>query len=340
MQVCSNCFNDIEIRSQIDSLSSETGNCKYCKSTSVKLIDVSELLDFFVEFFDVFEEDSTGIPLAEILNHDWNLFSTNAVADILVKDLLILIDHHIKTPTTKVKYISEIIDNVGYWETLKNDLKWERRFIQEIDTIKDLGWDAYFNEFVTFTDKEIFYRARIHFNEKEATFPIDEMGCPPKEFVSNGRANPQGIPYLYLSKSSKTTFYETRALFNDLVSVGEFKIKSGESINIVDFTEQASAFMGIGDLVNYTKKILLKKQISKDLSKPIRRYDTEIEYIPTQFICEFIKHIIGFEGILFNSSLDTEGKNIVLFDQSKIECIDVKKYIITKLELDFEPVKP
>jgi hypothetical protein len=123
-----------------------------------------------------------------------------------------------------------------------------------------------------------------------------------------------------------------------LVSVGEFKIKSGSSVNIVDFTEVPSAFTGIGDLVNYTKKILLKKSISKDLSKPIRRYDTDIEYVPTQFICEFIRYIIGFEGILFNSSLDSEGKNIVLFDQEKIECINVKKLLITKLELDYKQV--
>jgi hypothetical protein len=27
----------------------------------------------------------------------------------------------------------------------------------------------------------------------------EEMTCPPKEFASGGRANPSGIPFLYLS---------------------------------------------------------------------------------------------------------------------------------------------
>ena len=111
-------------------------------------------------------------------------------------------------------------------------------------------------------------------------------------------------------------------------------------IDIVDFTEVASAFLGSGNLAEYTKRIQLKRLISKDLSKPIRRYDSDIEYIPTQFICEYIRYIIGADGILFNSSLDLEGKNIVLFNQDKIECINVKKHIISNLDIDFEDITP
>ncbi len=85
----------------------------------------------------------------------------------------------------------------------------------------------------------------------------------------------------------------------------------------------------------YTKKIQLKKVISKDLSKPIRRYDSDIEYIPTQYICEFIRLIIGVDGILFNSSLHSNGQNLVVFDQDKMECLDVKKYLVTELSIKF-----
>ncbi|MNT95625.1 hypothetical protein D3C72_2375400 [compost metagenome] len=55
----------------------------------------------------------------------------------------------------------------------------------------------------------------------------------------------------------------------------------------------------------------------------MRRYDSEIEYIPTQFICEFIRIFTGASGIRFSSSLHPTGKNIVMFDQELMECRQV-----------------
>jgi hypothetical protein len=160
------------------------------------------------------------------------------------------------------------------------------------------------------------------------------MGCPDKSNAPAGRANPQGIPYLYLSKSIETTLYEIRATFLDDVSVGTFIIKNDSKIILVDFTESPNLFLNVDEIVDYTKSMLLKRYISKELSKPIRRYDSELEYIPTQFICEFIRHFTGADGILFNSSLHKGGKNIVLFDQDKVECISVTKHRVTKINIE------
>lgn len=83
----------------------------------------------------------------------------------------------------------------------------------------------------------------------------------------------------------------------------------------------------------------MRKIISADLSIPLRRYDSEIEYIPTQFICEFIRNFTGADGILFNSSLHNGGKNVVLFGQDKVECISVKMYRITKVDIEAENIE-
>lgn len=66
----------------------------------------------------------------------------------------------------------------------------------------------------------------------------------------------------------------------------------------------------------------------------MRRYDTEVEYIPTQFICEFIKVYTGASGIRFSSSLHPTGKNVVMFEQELMQCIDVvlKKVISVNLK--------
>ena len=67
----------------------------------------------------------------------------------------------------------------------------------------------------------------------------------------------------------------------------------------------------------------------------LSKNDSELDYIPTQFICEYIRYIKGADGILFDSSLHLTGKNIVLFEQDKVECVSVKKYIVTKVEIDY-----
>ena len=50
--------------------------------------------------------------------------------------------------------------------------------------------------------------------------------------------------------------------------------------------------------------------------------DTEIEYVPTQWICEYCK-IIGADGISFASSLDNNGLNYVIFNPSDAKCTKV-----------------
>ena len=74
--------------------------------------------------------------------------------------------------------------------------------------------------------------------------------------------------------------------------------------------------------------------ISRDLSKPLRRYDSELEYVPTQLICEFCKKYVQADGICFDSSLYCGGLNYVLFDNKAAKCTDVECHEITKIDID------
>lgn len=336
MFLCPNCFADIEIKSYVKSFSSETGICKYCGKETVKLLPVNEILDFFEELLSLYKEEATGDYIIKLINQEWKLFPNDTLATNILNDILPLTGFKSWKVTTKVKYIDEIEENISYWEQLKESLKWERRFLVKMENIKDLEWDNFFKDQIIFTETERFYRAKIHHREGLSTMSQKEMGCPAKELVSGGRGNPQGIPYLYLSKIPLTTFYETRVLLHDEVSIGEFKVKTGEKLKVVDFTEKGSAFAGFGNLKSHTKAIRLKELIGKDLSKPIRRYDSNIEYVPTQFICEFIRFVIGADGILFNSSLHPTGQNLLVFNHNKMECIKVTKKVVTELKIDYQ----
>lgn len=335
MKVCASCFSDIELQRFITSNSFEIGKCNYCNNGSrTKLLDIKELLDFFSEFLDIFVERKDGEPLIDLVKKDWNLFSENVIGYDILSDILSIATTSFSNPNIKVNYIDEIIDCTSYWETLKEDLKWNRRFLTDIAEILELGWDSFFNKQLELAPDEFLYRGRIHKISGLKAYAIDKMGSPEKENVTGGRANPQGIPYLYLSKSPDTILYETRSTFLDEISIGTFKIKKNKHIVLVDFTEEMSAFNNIDNISEYTKSVMLKQLISSDLSKPIRRYDSKLEYVPTQFICEFIRNITDADGILFNSALHEGGINIVLFEQEKVECVSVNKHRVTLVNIN------
>jgi hypothetical protein len=164
------------------------------------------------------------------------------------------------------------------------------------------------------------------------------MGCPTPNNTRGGRANPLGIPFLYLSDNEETVLYEVRASFLDEISVGLFRVKNSLDVKIVDFTECISIY-NPSNVNGLIKAHLLKRLISEDLSKPMRRYDSEIEYIPTQFICEFIKIITNAKGIQFKSSLHPKGNNLVLFDENLMKCTNVKLKQITLLNIESEEIE-
>lgn len=334
MKICSSCFSDKELKGFISS-STEIGDCEVCGSTNQPLLDVSELFDFFQELLDNYKVFENGIPLITKIQSDWSFFSSHSVANTIFNFVLPNILTEITSSNINVEYTDDIIENYNHWELLKEELKWKNRFVINIERLEELGWDGFFNTQFKLSKEVKLFRARLHHQSGLEVFKPEEMACPPKEFASGGRANPSGIPFLYLSDNPETVLYEVRASYLDELSVGTFELKPEfESIKLVDFTEDTSLFQPNPSSINKTiKGKLLRQKISSDLSKPMRRYDSELEYIPTQFICEFIKVYTGALGIRFNSSLDPKGNNIVLFDQNMMTCISVKKMRINSINL-------
>jgi hypothetical protein len=234
----------------------------------------------------------------------------------------------------RVTYISEIKECIEYWDILKEDIKWNSRFLANIEHLIELEWDKLFGIFSAIDKGRNLYRARIHIDGNKNPLGLDEMNCPPRDKTIAGRANPQGIPYLYMCHDIDTTLYETRVLYLDIVSIGIFRIKDIDEIKIVDFTSCQSPFSNdIANMVDFVKGKLLRQRISSDLSKPIRRFDSELEYVPTQFICEFIRFITGAQGIQFNSSLHQGGVNVVLFSNDNIQCVDEQIHQVVEIRI-------
>lgn len=335
MKVCLSCFSDKELKGFISS-SNEVGDCDICGSHNQHLLDVSELFDFFQALINNFKVVENGMNLSSKIQSNWSFFSSHGVANKILNYVLPNIQTEITSSNVIVDYIDDIIENCNHWEILKEELKWKNRFVINIERLEELGWDGFFNTQFKLSKEVHFYRARIHHQSGSKVFSAEEMSCPKKENVTGGRANPSGIPFLYLSDNPETVLYEVRASYLDELSVGTFELKPEfDSVKLVDFTEDTFLFQPDNSSITKTIKAkLLREKISGDLSKPMRRYDSELEYIPTQFICEFIKVFTGALGIRFSSSLHPSGNNIVIFDQDIMNCVSVNKVKINSVLLN------
>lgn len=334
-RVCVDCFSDRELKGFINTQATKS-KCDCCNTEDIETIELSELYDFFQELFNNFKISDTGEILKTKIQGYWNLFSSLDNADKILNNVIGEINTEILSANDTVDFTSDIYENVNHWDELKNQLIWERRYLTDVNYLTDeLGWDSFFNSQITLNKVQELYRARLHHVSNEAPYMSNNMFCPEKTKATAGRANPSGIPFLYLSDNEQTILYEIRASYLDEVSVGTFKIREeyDSPVLIADFTENPTIFHP-SKVNEKIKSMLLKQKISSDLSKPMRRYDSELDYIPTQFICEFIKVYTGVHGIKFRSSLHTTGNNIVIFDQSIVQCVNVKQVKIKQVKIN------
>ena len=145
------------------------------------------------------------------------------------------------------------------------------------------------------------------------------MGAPPKGNRSAGRINPEGIGVLYLSSDDKTVLNEIRANTFDYVTIGKFKsLKDIKVVNLSGISE-TSPFLYQGELEKYAANRKVFQEIAIEIAKPLRRSDSLIEYLPTQYIAEFIK---------------SQGYNVAIFDETLFECVSVNTVEVAKIQYE------
>lgn len=180
------------------------------------------------------------------------------------------------------------------------------------------------------------YRSRIC-DEKSYMkgYPSGKMGVPPIPLTTAGRTNSEGIQCLYLASDVETTFHEVRARDNDHVSVGEFQ--QVKDLKIADL----SLFDKIGpfsipdfDMTWFAINIDIIRKIGDEIAMPMRRFDSALDYIPTQYICDYVKHL-GYDGIKYKSTLVENGINYAIFDEKKFECVKVQVVHIGNIQYEW-----
>jgi hypothetical protein len=314
---CPECFGDRGLRRDIiPSMSPTTGDCGYCGTTGVDLIEPAALRDLFQLLISIYAPDPSGKTLVEWLKQDWDLFC-HALMDIAhAKELLseILDDGDIvRRPfSPSVAYHSEAL---ARWETLREELMYRNRyFLEEVldtDRLKELLVHLPADDMPT-----QWYRARILTDE--TAYTIDQMGAPPARLATHGRANPAGIPYLYLSSLPKTAIAEVRPHTGEVACVAEFTLPPPlRAVDLRNPRGLVSPFVladatAIGQL---RADIAFLERLGEELTRPVLPRGAAIDYIPSQYLCEFIKRA-GYDGVVYRSSVST-GINLALFNPVK-----------------------
>lgn len=293
--------------------------------------------DFLYALLTLYEIAPNGRTLSDSLIKDWQIFANEVSLDVVLGQLgapFRSCDH--------VRYIDEYQCYLQAWENVKNDVRTNTRFFCHLSSIADvLGDYDISNDSLLLFKNDYYYRARVH-HKDEPVFHKENMGCPKDPaLASPGRANPRGISYLYLCSDDQTPFYEVRPYYLDRVDIGKFLILE-DNLKIVDFTEKVNLFKVFYDegedvFMRKVKRRVLFDAFSSDLSKPLRSFDSELEYIPTQYICEYFKDS-GADGIMFKSSVREEGRNLVLFYPEKAECVEVYPYEVNQINIDRKKV--
>lgn len=174
------------------------------------------------------------------------------------------------------------------------------------------------------------YRARVHDSDMYST--VKELGPPPKEKAKySNRMSPAGIPMFYGAGDKQTAIIEAASgdNRNGIASVGTFETL--KDINILDLSSLPS-LPSIFDSNNRQGRIAVRfmRDFLIDFQKAIIKDGREhIEYVPTQIVTEFFRHIYkpgekALSGIKYKSAQKKSGFSYVLF-ANQDNCVEDKK---------------
>jgi hypothetical protein len=340
MNCCAGCFGDRFLRGEIRFRSKETGQCSYCNSEGVAVLPPPQLADLFERLVGAYQADPNGTVLVQLFRDDWGMFEHPRMDDSRAKDLLaeILDDGEIVrrtfSPTGALA-----ADQLRKWEDFREQLMYRNRFFP----VSDIDLERLKLLFIKLKvpAEEIlgeWFRARSQIGD--APFLVNEMGAPPRGVASHGRANPAGIPCLYLGSTCHTAISEIRPHTGEIVCVADFRTPN--TLELVDLRSPRKmvspfSFDDAADIGRMRNDLPFLERLGEELTRPIVPQAAAIYYTPSQYLCEFIKKC-GYNGVIYRSSV-SDGMNLALFDPALAEAGAVTQYRVNRVSVDASPIR-
>jgi hypothetical protein len=340
-ECCPNCFGDRLLAEVFQSISPRHGACSYCHAASAPLLPPHALRDFIELVLGAYVEEkgAAGRPIVSWLRDDWRLFPN--LDDAHAKDLLAdVINDGEYVRGLYIPVESDQADALSEWNGFRDELMFRNRYFPQ-NRIDSERITSLFSHLVRPLEAGArWYRARME--SDGATFDAAHMLAPPKGKAGHGRANPAGIPYLYLASSPDTAVAELRPHTGETASVAEVKFDA-DKLNIIDLAtprETVSPFIlaDVAAIAALRTDVRFLERLGEELTRPIKPTAATLEYVPTQYLCELIKHQ-GYHGVMYKSSVGP-GRNLALFEPEIAAVVAVRQVQVTKVsvEIDTPPV--
>jgi hypothetical protein len=340
MRCCAVCFGDRALREMFIPLRSrETGRCSYCDSENVSVIAPAQISELFVLLISAYKADEQGKLLVEWFREDWGMFEHPRMDNPRARDLLadILEDNDVVRQMFSPAFDTNA-NRLGQWEMLREELMFRNRFFPEADIDRNRLANL-LSQLVVKGDEvqRVWFRARIQTGE--APFTVDHMGAPPRRLASYGRANPAGIPYLYLGSTPEASISEIRPHTGELVCVADFRTPEG--LKLIDLQEprrMVSPFLleDAADICGMRDDLPFLERLGEELTRPVLPQAAAIDYTPSQYLCEFIKRR-GYDGVLYRSSVG-KGVNLALFNPTGAGGGEVTQFHVDQVAVKSHPV--
>ena len=308
---CVACFADDFLSDFIARNSEMIADCNYCGSREVPRISPERLAPYFEPVLDAYSPRQNGEFLWTLLADDWQLFGATAQSEAILRAVL--------GEAAGIRYApreSAVAPSPEIWTSLRTELQSENRFFPQ--NAPDRALFASLIENLVRPSAAVparLYRARVM---RGATpYELGDMGAPPADLASDGRANPIGIRYLYVADDPHTAIAEVKPSKGALLTAAEFVLVEDRAIRLIDLTsprKTISPFRINSSLADVLGSMSFLDTLGEELSVPTQPHRATRDYLASQYLCELIK-VSGYDGVIYRSSL-ANGQNIALFDVS------------------------
>jgi hypothetical protein len=304
------------------------------------LIECTKLEDYFTALVDSYEhveEAGQGEALVDLLVRDWVLFG-----DLENSKIELLLGAILGASYSNDKRYMKQIPNAGIlnqWDEFCKEIKNSNRFFpQAIQSF--IGEENLLHNMLSILaidSNEVIEGSRVYRARKNSgsePLPIDKMGAPPVGLASAGRANPNGISYLYVASTVNTAISELRPHKNEKLTIAELEVVSETPLKLIDLRNPRrtiSPFQRLDYIEQLVSDIELLVRLGTDLTQPVLLDDAALEYLPSQYLCEYIKSI-GYDGVIYESALGN-GFNFAIFNASNVRAISTSDHVVDEVSI-------
>ena len=353
--VCAKCFEDEAIREFIDEQAIRK-RCSYCRRFSRRALaaHMDDVIEFIADGINFEYEDAANSVHWESAEGGYTLATMDSrelledigldvESDELREDLR---SAFFGCPWVhKDPYGDLLCDALRYsWESFSELVKHRTRFVffrvtttdgsigesepyEFLDSLRHTVDET--NLVQTIAPRQTWFRAHQH-PAGETLSGAARLGTPPPKFASHNRMSPAGISMLYVSGDSATALEEVRSAAASRIAFTIAEFENIRPLRILDLSRiEAVPSLFDEDRRHMRMALIFLSHFAEEISKPISDFEKAYEYVPTQVMTEYFRHLFHQPREIRIPSLPLPFQNAAIPHPSP-----ATTYIETHLQLD------